>query len=109
FGERLAVCCDPPLPNPGSLANPLVRGLDDLCELGVRHHLRGHMGPEARDPDATPLRGADHRSTAKVSVPRAASASPTCAVAFPRPMGPRTASISQTSESVSPGETTRLK
>ena len=35
-----------------------------------------------------------YRSTAKVSVPRAASASPTCAVAFPRPIGPRTVSIS---------------
>src|SRR6187549_3841056 len=52
---------------------------------------------------------ARHRSTANVNVPRAASSEPTCAVALPRPIGPRTWSISHTRESVSPGETTRLK
>ena len=42
---------------------------------------------------ATPFARADHVcSTAKVSVPRAASWSPTRAVALPLPIGPRTVS-----------------
>ena len=54
-----------------------------------------------RTPVAEPI--TSYRSTAKVSVPRAASSPPTCAVALPRPIGPRIGSISQVSVSVSPG------
>ena len=72
--QRLVLGGDAPLPDAGPLANPLVRRVDDPGELLVRHHLRGDMYPEARDPYPNPLCGADHRSTANVSVPRAASA-----------------------------------
>ena len=54
-------------------------------------------------PIRTPGRRADHRSTANVRVPRAASWSPTCAVALPRPIGPRISSISHVSVSVVAG------
>src|SRR4029079_14873772 len=108
-GECLLGRCDPPLPNPRPLADPLVGGLDELGELGVGHDLCRHVDAEPRDANTHALRGAEHqRSTANVSVPRAASASPTCAVAFPRPMGPRIVSISQASVSTSPGSTMRL-
>ena len=75
----------------------------------VRHHPRGHVDAEPRDPDRGALGRPDHpRSTAKVSVPRAAKASPTCAVALPRPIGPRIWSISQVNVRTSPGSTIRL-
>ena len=47
--------------------------------------------------------------TAKVSVPRTASSSPTVARTLPLPIGPRTLSTSQTRSSTSPGRTIRLK
>ena len=53
---------------------------------------------------------ADHeRSTANVSVPRAASSPSTRASARPLPIGPRTRSRSHVSSSSSPGSTIRLK
>ena len=106
--ERLVLGRDPPLPDPGSLANPLVGRVDVAGQVVVRHHGRGNVRPEPRDPDPRPGRRADHRSTANVSVPRAASLPSTVAVALPRPTGPRIASISHVRVSVSPGETTRL-
>ena len=60
-GERLVVRGDPPLADPRPLADPLVRGLDDLGELVVRDHLLRHVDAEARDPDAHALRRAEHR------------------------------------------------
>ena len=35
--------------DPGPRADPLVRGVDQLGEVGVRHHPLGHVGPERRD------------------------------------------------------------
>src|SRR4029079_18491212 len=95
--------------NPRPLDDPLVGCVALWRQLVVRAAPCGDVPAEPRDPDARPVGRADHRSTAKVSVPRAASSFPTWAVALPRPIGPLTWSISQTSESVSPGETTRLK
>ncbi len=82
--------------------DPLVRRVDEPGQIVVRHHPLGDVDAETGDPDPRAVGGADHRSTANVSVPRAASSSPTCAVALPRPIGPRTWSISQVSVSVSP-------
>ena len=90
-----------------ALDDPLVGRVDQRRQLGVGEHALGHSAAEAGDPD--PRRPSPRSLSTEVSVPRAASSSPTCAVALPRPMGPRTASISQVSVSVSPGSTTRLK
>ena len=113
-GERLVVGGDPPLADPGALDDPLVGRVDELRRSSFVITRSGHVDAETRDPDPHAVRDRSrawniHRSTAKVSVPRAASSSPTCAVAFPRPIGPRTWSISQVSVSVSPGSTMRLK
>ena len=100
---------DPPLADPGALDDPLVGRVDELRQLVVRDAPAPARAAEARDPDPGAVGGADHRSTAKVRVPRAASSSPTCAVALPRPIGPRTASISHVSVSSSPGSTIALE
>ena len=59
-GQRLVLGGDAPLADPGPLADPLVRGLDDLGELLVRHDLLGDVHAEAGDPDPNALRGAEH-------------------------------------------------
>ena len=131
-GQRLVLGGHPPLADPRPLDDPLVGRVDVLREVVVRDDALGDVDAEAGDPDPRPVRRADHepwgtgvpqsrdptrpasrsphgaleprqRSTANVSVPRAASSPPTCAVALPRPIGPRTWSISQASVSVSPG------
>ena len=78
-------------------------------ELVVREHAVRSIGAEPGDRDRRPLRLADHRSTANVSVARHASSPSTRASALPRPIGPRTRSSSHRSSSTSPGSTIRLK
>ena len=109
IGERLVGRGDPTLADPGALADPLVGGVDVRGQVVVRHHPLGHVHAEAGDPDRAAAGGADHRSTANVNVPRAASSAPTWAVALPRPIGPRIVSISHVSVRTSPGSTIRLK
>ena len=90
-GQRLVGRGDPALADARALLNPLVGGVDVCGQVVVRHDLLRHVRAEARDADAAAGSAADHRSTANVSVPRVASASPTYAVALPRPTGPRMA------------------
>ena len=62
-------------------------------EVVVGQHAVGHVRAEPGDRDRDAVGRTDHVcSTAKVSVPRAASLSPTRAVALPLPIGPRTVS-----------------
>jgi hypothetical protein len=96
-GERLVVGRDPPLVDACALDDPLVRGVHHLREVVVRDHVLGRVGADARDRDR-PVRGSDHDcSTAKVSVPRAASCPSTVARALPLPIGPRTCSSAHSS------------
>ena len=90
IGHRLVRSGDAALANPRALHDPLVRGVDHLRQLVVRHHALGRVRADARDRDA-PVRGraADHDcSTANVNVPRAASSPSTRASARPLPIGP---------------------
>src|SRR5207302_10106488 len=51
-GVRLVRARDPPLTDPGALADPLVRGVELARELVVRHHAFGRVptrGHELRD------------------------------------------------------------
>ena len=92
------------------LADPLIRRIDRAGELLVRQHPLGRIGAEPGNPHGDAGRCcSDHRSTAKVSLARAASSPSTVAVARPRPMGPRTRSRSQVGSTSLPGSTMRLK
>ena len=75
--ECLVVRGDASLADSRALDDPLVRGVDVLPQVVVGQHALGHVHAEAGDADPRAVRRADHRSTANVRVPRAASWSPT--------------------------------
>ena len=82
----------------------------NLREVVVRDDPRGGVGAEAGDADPRAGGGADHRSTAKVRVARAASWPSTFARRLAPPIGPRTWSISHVERrGRRPGATMRLK
>ena len=89
-GQRLLLGREAPLADARALDDPLVRRVDELREVVVRHDLRRHVHAETGDPDPRAVRFADHCSTANVRVPRTASSPSTVARALPRPIGPRT-------------------
>ena len=49
IGRPHARIDDMPLADAGALANPRVRGLDELLQFGVRHHPRGHVRRQRRN------------------------------------------------------------
>ena len=59
-GERLVLRRDAPLADPRPLDDPLVRRVDVLREVVVRHHPVGHVHAETGDPDPRAVRRADH-------------------------------------------------
>jgi hypothetical protein len=64
-GERLVLRDHPALADARPLEDPLVRGVDVLREIVVRHDAVGDAHAEPGDPDADAVCRSDHRSTAK--------------------------------------------
>ena len=66
IGGRNALVHDVTLANPGALQDPLVRGCDQLLQVGVRQQTGRHISSQRRNPRASQRRAAAHSSTRSV-------------------------------------------